>query len=76
MPRPTVDEVASNLRGPKEDFIRTLQDKDALLANVCRYAEYVAKKKKCEPWSIIGQIMGHGSGVSSAIYELYRDYED
>ena len=74
MSRPTVDEVLDDLRGPRESFRATLEDKDKLLSQMCRYAERLGKKKRVPPWSIIGEITDHGSGVSNAIYELYRDY--
>lgn len=49
-----------------------LNDRDELLRRVCDYATREAERRRCQPWSIIGAIMGHGSGVSSCIYELYR----
>lgn len=75
MPRPSVDEVLECLRGNKDSFREILTNKDELLKQLCRYAEIEATKKGCEPWSILGNILGHGSGVSSAIYELYRSYD-
>lgn len=68
-----IEEALDTLYGPRESFRETLTNKDELLAKVCRYAEHEAEKKGCEPWSIIGMIMGHGSGVSNAIYKLYRE---
>jgi hypothetical protein len=67
-----IDQVLEHLNGNKEHFRKLLEDKDALLASVCDYAEYRAEKARVPPWSIIGEITSHGSGVSSAIYELYR----
>lgn len=69
---PCIEEVLDGLRGPREHFREILTDTTGLLRKVCQYAEFAAKKKKVEPWSIIGEITGHGSGVSSAIYQLYR----
>lgn len=60
------------MRGNKDHFRQVLTDKAELLASVCEYAERVAKTKRVEPWSIIGAMTCHGSGVSSAIYEIYR----
>ena len=73
--KPTIDEVLDGLRGPRESFRQVLTDKDKLLSQMCRYAERKAKQKRVPPWSIIGDITDHGSGVSSAIYELYRPRE-
>lgn len=67
-----LESVLDCLHGPRESFFKTLTDRNALLRKVCDYAEIEAKRKRVQPWSIIGSIMGHGSGVSSAIYELYR----
>jgi len=71
-----IDEVLESLRGNKEEFRKILLDKDKLLQNVCRYAERVAKRKRVEPWSIISDMTDHGSGVSCAIYELYRQRKE
>lgn len=56
-------------------FRKDITDIDKLMTSVCDYAERQAKKKRCEPFSVIGEITNHGSGVSSAIYELYRRRE-
>jgi hypothetical protein len=65
-------EVAiSRLRG-NADYFRECLQAEAILGRVCLYAEIEAERQRCEPWSIIGRITGHGSGVSSAIYEVYR----
>ena len=74
--RPTIDEVLDSLRGPRESFRATLADKDKILSRMCRYAERKAKQIRVPPWSIIGEITDHGSGVSNAIYELYRDHSE
>lgn len=73
--RPTVDDVLKSLRGNPETFREILTDKDKLLAKVCKYAAWKCQDAGVPPWSIIGEITGHGSGVSSAIYELYREYK-
>lgn len=67
-----IDQVLEGLNGNKESFRKNLTDRSELLSKVCDYAERVAKKKRLEPWSIIKDITCHGSGVSSAIYQLYR----
>lgn len=74
--RPTIDEVLSRLRGNPETFRTILTDKDGLLEKLCSYATFKSKHERCPAWSIIGDILGHGSGVSSAIYELYRKYPE
>ena len=71
-----VENSIANLVGNKDAFCEMVIDKDAILRSVCDYAEYVAKQKGCEPWSIMGRITGHGSGVSSALYEIYRRRKD
>lgn len=67
-----IDQVLEGLRGNKEHFRKVLLDKSKLLREMCDYAERVAKRRRLEPWSIVSDITNHGSGVSSAIYELYR----
>ena len=73
--RPTVDDVLKCLRGNPETFREILTDKDKLLQKICSFAKWKAEQKGVPPWSIIGEITGHGSGVSSCIYELYREYK-
>jgi hypothetical protein len=70
-----LEQVLNSLNGPKDVFRKNITDIDTLMMRVCDYAEAIAKRKRCEPWSIIGEITCHGSGVSSAIYELYRRRE-
>lgn len=67
-----LESVLDTLRGSREHFREILTDASGILRMVCRYAEKQALRKHCEPWVIISQITGHGSGVSAAIYELYR----
>lgn len=71
-PNPLLEQLLDGLRGPRDEFRKTLQDKDKLLQQMCSYAEYMSSKRGVAPWSVIGEITSHGSGVSSAIYELYR----
>lgn len=67
-----IDEVLSRLSGDPETFREILTNKDKLLEKLCNYAAWKGKQQGVPPWSIVGEILGHGSGVSSAIYELYR----
>ena len=67
-----LNEVLDSLRGPRESFRVAITDIDKLMMRICVNAESAAKRKRVHPWSIISEITGHGSGVSSAIYELYR----
>ena len=63
-----------NANEPHRDTFREiLLDVEKIMRGVCRYAERVAKKKRVPPWSVISKMTNNGSGVSSAIYELYRD---
>jgi hypothetical protein len=71
-PRTKIEVVLDGLVGDRESFRKTLTDAPGILRKVCRYAEQMAEQQRVEPWSIVGQITGHGSGVSNAIYELYR----
>jgi len=74
--RPSVDDVLKTLRGNPDTFRSLLEDKDKLLEKMCKYAKFKAKQENVPPWSIVGEILGHGSGVSSAIYTLYRNYDN
>lgn len=67
-----LEAVLDTLRGPRDQFRRDLTDTDTLLADFMDHVEQLAKKRRQPPWSIVGEITNHGSGVSSAIYELYR----
>lgn len=73
--RPTVDDVLKSLRGDPEKFREILTDKDKLLQKLCNYAKRKSEDEQVPAWSIVGEILGHGSGVSSAIYELYREHK-
>jgi len=70
--QPDIEKILDTLKGSRESFRASITDKDRILACMCRYAERMAKKKRVPPWSIISDITDHGSGVSNAIYELYR----
>ena len=70
--QPDIEAILDTLRGSRESFRASITDKDKILACMCRYAERIAKKKRVPPWSIISDMTDHGSGVSNAIYELYR----
>jgi hypothetical protein len=71
-----IDELLDGFNGGNREMYRKmLEDKDGLLACFCAYAEKVAKKKRCPAWAVISDITHHGSGVSAAIYELYRKHE-
>ena len=67
-----LEESLDSLRGNRERFRALLEDRDAILARICRNVELIAKRKKTEPWAIMGQLTGHGSGVSAAIFHTYR----
>ena len=71
-----VENAISGLRGNRDYFRSIVTDKDELLHSMCGYAKDEAERQRCEPWSIISEITGHGSGVSSAIYEIYRRRDD
>lgn len=71
-----VETAISNLRGNMDYFRSIVTDKDELLRCMCGYAKDEAERQRCEPWSIISEIVGHGSGVSAAIYEIYRRRDD
>ncbi len=73
--KPSTTEVVSHLRGPLDTFAAIIDDQEKLLEKVCDYAARRAAREKVPPWSIIGHIFGHGSGVSNAIYERYRKRE-
>ncbi len=72
MGKPTPEEVIAPMAGDRERFREIVTDKDGLLERMCDYAEAMALREGCEPWSIVGHVTGHGSGISNAIYQLYR----
>jgi len=67
----TIEEALDTIHGPRETY-RPLLESDAIIRRICRTAEIVAQQKGVEPWSIVGEWTGHGSGVSNAIYQVYR----
>lgn len=71
-----IEKILDGLRGNREVFRSILTDRDGILARMCVYALRESVRKGVEPWSIISEITGHGSGVSSAIYHLYRRVEE
>lgn len=68
-----IDDVLAKLNGPRETFLEILTDTEGLLEKVCSYASRTADEEGVEPWVIISRMTHHGSGISSAIYELYRE---
>lgn len=66
-----LEEVLNSLNGPKDSFRAALTDRDEILARICDNVAAIAQRRRREPWSVMGQITGHGSGVSAAIYALY-----
>jgi hypothetical protein len=71
-----LEAAIKNINGSRAYFIEKLSDRNELLAKVCDYCERLAKRKRLPPWSIMGDITTHGSGVSGAIYEMYRRLTD
>jgi hypothetical protein len=60
-----MEAALDHLVGPREEFRKILSD-----------ADNESAKRRVEPWQIISEITYHGSGVSKAIYELYREEDD
>jgi hypothetical protein len=71
-----IEDALDNLRGPRERFRELITDKDEILAACMDYFEKIAKKRRLPAWSIVSDVTNHGSGVSSAIYNLYRRKSD
>lgn len=75
-----VERALNMLRGPRESYRPILTDRDKILARICSYAKRTAagddERRSVPVWSVISDITGHGSGVSSAIYELYRERDE
>jgi hypothetical protein len=67
----TIEEALDGLYGDRERF-RPMLEPEAILKQICRTAEMTADRKGRPAWSIISDITGHGSGVSNAIYQVYR----
>jgi len=68
----TIEEALDSLRGSRERFRPMLENKDKILESMCDYAERAGRDQQVPPWSIISDITQHGSGVSNAIYQVYR----
>jgi len=68
----TIEEALDGLHGSRERFRPMLENKDEILASMCDYAERTGRAQQVPPWSIISDITLHGSGVSNAIYKVYR----
>ena len=66
----TIEEALDGIHGPRETY-RPLLDPLNILQRICRNAVGAAKRRGTEPWAIISDITGHGSGVSAAIYKVY-----
>jgi hypothetical protein len=63
----------TNKKGVRE----CLENPYRIIERMRAYVLHEAKKKKLEPWSIVGNITGNGSGYSSAIWEvLIKDTEE
>lgn len=71
----TIDEALDSLPGPRERY-RPLLDAENIMRRICRTAEGLATRRGTSPWVIIGDVTGHGIGVSDAIYRLYKDDKD
>jgi hypothetical protein len=67
--------ILSRMNGTPDMFRETVGNPRKVLARLCATAKAKAKRKKLPEWSVIGDMTGHGSGVSSAIYEYYREDE-
>ena len=70
-----MEKVLDGLVGPRESFRKDLKP-ESVLRRICNYAKRMAKGSYYSPEHYIGEITGHGSGVSRAIYELYRERKD
>lgn len=49
---------------------------EALLREIMLYLTRRAKRKGVPPWSEVGDLTGHGSGVASAIYERFKPEDE
>ena len=70
-----IEREANALHGDTAQFRQALQP-EAILSRMCRSAEHVATRERRPVWSVIGEWTGHGSGVSAAIYGIYRDRDE
>jgi hypothetical protein len=79
MPDDRMETALGHLVGPREEFRKILSDAPGILRRICRIADSQAKYsswQRLEPWQFISKWTGHGSGVSKAIYELYKENPD
>lgn len=70
-----IEAAVANLNGDNKDYFRKCLHSVAIVNRMCDVAKCDAERKNREPWGIIKEMTSHGSGVSSAIYEVYRDAE-
>jgi len=70
----TIEQALDGIHGPRETY-RPLLEPVAILNRICRTAELRAQQQGVDPWSVISDITGHGSGVSNAIYKVYRQQQ-
>ena len=63
-------DAAKKLIGPTESFVPVLQA-ESIVRRLCRTAKIIADRENRPVWSVVGELTGHGSGVSGAIVELY-----
>ena len=68
----TIEEALDGLNGPREVF-RPMLQAEAILNRICGTAELLAQQREVPPWVIISEMTSHGSGVSNAIYQVYRN---
>lgn len=45
---------------------------EVIVAELIRKLDREEKRRRYPTWSVIGEIIGHGSGVSAAVVEKYR----
>lgn len=69
-----IEASVARLHGDKERF-RQYLNPVAIVNRMCDVAKYDGERKNREPWGIIKEMTSHGSVVSSAIYQVYRDAE-
>ena len=69
-----IEDALGTLHGPRETF-REVLEPTAIIERICRTAMLRAEQTNMPAWSIIGQITGHGSGVSSAILSVYGPHD-
>lgn len=67
-----LEKALDTLVGPRDQFRKELLDAPEILSRMCRCAAREAKRWRREPWVIIADWTAYGSGMSRAIYELYK----